>query len=77
MKAQNPENKSLPRKVKNNGDLNMINFTVVETNLKKLKRFRQITNILMKKQQIAEIEQRLLLREILEIKSLPSKVKKE
>ena len=31
----------------------------------------------MKKQQIAEIEQRLLLREILEIKNLPRKVKKE
>ena len=31
----------------------------------------------MKKQQIAEIEQRLLLREILEIKNLPHKVKKE
>ena len=35
---------------------------------KKLKRYRRITNIVMKKQQIAEIEQRLLLREILEIK---------
>ena len=47
----------------------MIDFTVFETNLKKiLKRYRRITNIVMKKQQIAEIEQRLLLREILEIK---------
>ena len=35
MKAQNPENNSLPRKVKKNGDLNMIDFTVFETNLKK------------------------------------------
>ena len=35
IKAQNPENKSLPRKVKKNGDLNMIDFTVFETNLKK------------------------------------------
>ena len=35
---------------------------------KNLKRYRRITNIVMKKQQIAEIEQRLLLREILEIK---------
>ena len=69
IKAQNPENNSLPRKVKKNGDLNMIDFTVFETNLKKiLKRYRRITNIVMKKQQIAEIEQRLLLREILEIK---------
>ena len=33
-----------------------------------MKRYRRITNIVMKKQQIAEIEQRLLLREILEIK---------
>ena len=35
---------------------------------KNMKRYRRITNIVMKKQQIAEIEQRLLLREILEIK---------
>ena len=33
-----------------------------------MKRYGRITNIVMKKQQIAEIEQRLLLREILEIK---------
>ena len=54
--------------MKKNGDLNMIDFTVFETNKKKLKHYRRITNIVMKKQQIAEIEQRLLLREILEIK---------
>ena len=54
--------------MKKNGDLNMIDFTVFETNSKNLKRYRRITNIVMKKQQIAEIEQRLLLREILEIK---------
>ena len=35
IKAQNPENKSLPRKVKKNSDLNMIDFTAFETNLKK------------------------------------------
>ena len=42
-----------------------------------MKRYHRITNIVMKKQQIAEIEQRLLLREILEINNLPRKVKKE
>ena len=63
--------------MKKNGDLNMIDFTAFETNYKKLKRYHRITNIVMKKQQIAEIEQRLLLREILEIKNLPRKVKKE
>ena len=56
--------------MKKNGDLNMIDFTVFETNKKKLKHYRRITNIVMKKQQIAEIEQRLLLREILEIKKV-------
>ena len=35
IKAQNPENNSLPRKVKKNSDLNMIDFTAFETNLKK------------------------------------------